>query len=89
MVGFNKETSMGEFYAYWVILWNVERKVVGRCQKTQKENQSWHYKKKKNKKMRNEKKTKCKSMKDYSKAENESEEVGQHVLLAQVFLELY
>ena len=40
--------------------------------------------------MRNEKKTKCKSMKDYSKAENESEEVGQHVLLAQVFiLELY
>ena len=35
--------------------------------------------------MRNEKKTKCKSMKDYSKAENESEEVGQHVLLAQVF----
>ena len=31
--------------------------------------------------MRNEKKTKCKSMKDYSKAENESEEVGQHVWL--------
>ena len=35
--------------------------------------------------MRNEKKTKCKSMKDYSKAENESEKVGLHVLLAQVF----
>ena len=32
--------------------------------------------------MRNEKKTKCKSMKDYIKVENESEEVGQHVLLA-------
>lgn len=47
MVGFNKETSMGELYAYWVILWNVERKVVGRCQKTQKENQSWHYEKQK------------------------------------------
>ena len=62
-----------EKYAYWVILWNVERKVVGRCQKTQKDE-----------KMRNEKKTKCKSMKDYSKDENESEEVGQHVLLAQV-----
>ena len=35
--------------------------------------------------MRNENKTKCKSMKDDNKAENESEEVGQHVLLAQVF----
>ena len=41
--------------------------------------------------MKNKKKTKCKSMKDYSKAENESEEVGQPILLAQVFffLELY
>ena len=27
MAGFNKETSMGEVYAYWVMLWNVERKV--------------------------------------------------------------
>ena len=50
--------------------------------KDTKRNQSWHYRKKK---MRNEKKTKLKSMKDYSKAENESEEVGLHVLLAQVF----
>ena len=58
MAGFNKETRMGELYAYWVILWNVERKVVGRCQKTQKENQSWHYKKKRMKKRRKEKKKK-------------------------------
>ena len=34
--------------------------------------------------MRNEKKIKCKSLKDCSMVENESEEVGQHVLLAQV-----
>ena len=87
MVGFNKETSMGELYAYWVILWNVERKVVGRCQKTQKENQSWHYEKQKMKswEMKYEEKKICKDMEDCSMVENENEEVGQHVLLAQVF----
>ena len=31
----------------------------------------------------------CKDMEDCSMVENENEEVGQHVLLAQVFLELY
>ena len=31
----------------------------------------------------------CKDMKDYNMVENENKEVGQHVLLAQVFLELY
>ena len=37
-------------------------------------------------KLRNEEKKKiCKDMKDYSMVENENEEVGQHVLLAQVF----
>ena len=86
MAGFNRETSMGEDVERKLCilgyLMKCERKVVGRCQKKQKENQYWHYKKKK---MRNEKKTKCKSMKDYSKAENECEEVGQHVLLAKVF----
>ena len=39
----------------------------------------------KDEKMRNEKETKWKSMKDCSMVENENEEVGQHVLLAQVF----
>ena len=85
MAGFNKETSMGKLYAYWVILWNVERKVVGRCQKTQKENQSWHYKKKKMKIWEMKKRRICKDMKDCSMVENENEEVGQHVWLAQVF----
>ena len=45
----------------------------------------------KDEKLRNEvwRKFFCKDMEDCSMVENENEEVGQHVLLAQVFLELY
>lgn len=67
MVGFDKETCMGELYAYWVILWNVERKVVGRCQKTQKENQSWHYEKKKMKSWEMKKRRKEKKLQGYER----------------------
>ena len=93
MVGFNKETSMGEWYAYWVILWNVERKVVERCQKTQKENQSWHYEKQKMKswEMKYEEKKICKDMEDCSMVENENEEVGRPTCFTcpSFFLEFY
>ena len=64
----------------------MERKVVGKCQKTQKENQSWHYEKQNMKSCEMKKRKKnCKDMEDCSMVENENEEVGQHVWLAQVF----
>ena len=62
-----------------------EKKSSGKMSKDTKRKSVLTLWKAKDEKMRNDKKTKCKSMKDYSKAENESEEVGQHVLLAQVF----